>query len=228
MSTILSSRTFGEMIRNRRSQCGWSVSYVAGKTLIPERFLNALENNSFNTLPGDIYTKNFLKKIASMYSIEENILMQKFNEETHVVRHTTSQQNNHISKINVVRKGFTPDFWRKAQIAVASVLCFGYLGWQIYTITTPPVLDIYSPADNYKTTDTSVIITGKTKPEAQLTINGKVIYIDEQGKFSETVYFVTGHHALTIEARTKYSRTQVKTIQIMVMNGMGTDLLTKK
>jgi cytoskeletal protein RodZ len=228
MKDILSSRTFGETLRTCRAQCGWSLSYVAGKTLIPERFLLALENNALNTLPGDVYTKNFLKKLATMYSIEESILMQKFNEETHAVRHTTSQQKQAVSKSTGIRNGFTPDFWRKAQIAVAAVLCFGYLGWQIYTITTPPTLDIYSPTDNYKTTDTSVVITGKTKPEAQLTINGKAIYIDEQGKFSETVYFVTGHHALTIEAHTKYSRTQVKTIQIMVMNGMGTDLLTKK
>jgi transcriptional regulator with XRE-family HTH domain len=57
--------SFGCWLKRHREQGGITVADIAARTRIPNRMLLAIERDDFNSLPGGIYTRNFLRQYAT-------------------------------------------------------------------------------------------------------------------------------------------------------------------
>ncbi|MFQ5817114.1 MAG: helix-turn-helix domain-containing protein [Terriglobia bacterium] len=64
-------RSFGENLRRERELRGVTLAEVAAATNIGIRYLNALENNEFDRLPGGVFSRGFVRAVARYLGLDE-------------------------------------------------------------------------------------------------------------------------------------------------------------
>jgi len=69
---------FGETLRAQREKKGITLEQAASDTRIREKFLKALEDSDYRTLPGAVYTKGFLRNYAEYLELPTEELVVQF------------------------------------------------------------------------------------------------------------------------------------------------------
>ena len=77
----LKIETLGEYLKEARSSLNLSLEEIAKKADIHKNFLEFLESGNFNQLPADVYIFGFLKKLAKLYSVEPDLLIEQYKKE---------------------------------------------------------------------------------------------------------------------------------------------------
>ena len=208
------TQTLGEKIQAIRVQRGLDLANISKKLEIPLKYLENIEAGQYQNLPGDVYTKAWLKKYAKLlglsgeefladYQIEKNIAQR-------VVKISQTKETN-----KTAHPLLRPRLWRWALVVLAAGALLAYLIWEIINIITPPALLIISPENNFKTNAYSLEIIGQTQSEAQVTINSEPVFLDSQGNFKKDVNLVLGLNNLEISAKKKHSRTRY--LQLVIL-----------
>lgn len=201
------THTIADKLKNLRSKKEIDPEFLAKKLNIPLKYILFLESGEHGSLPGDIYVRAWLKKIANFYEINSADLLLDYQLEKKIVHkissHTDSNKKRKIKNINFL----TPRLIRWSLIWLVIGSLFVYMAYEIVNIVAPPDLQITSPNNNLKTKETSVEIIGRTQAEAQLNINDELIVLDQVGGFKKTVNLTVGLNTLKISAKNKHSRT---------------------
>src|SRR3989440_2753668 len=71
----------GEQLRAQRERKGITLEQAAGDTRIREKFLKALEDGDYQSLPGAVYTKGFLRNYAEYLDLDPEELVTLYNTE---------------------------------------------------------------------------------------------------------------------------------------------------
>src|SRR5882762_6540816 len=71
----------GETLRAQREKKGITLEQAASDTHIREKFLKALEDSDYQTLPGTVYTKGFLRNYAEYLELPTEELVVQFHQE---------------------------------------------------------------------------------------------------------------------------------------------------
>ena len=64
--------TLGEEMKRLREERGLTLKEISEESRIGTRFLQAIENNNFRSLPGGIYNRSFIRKYASYIGMDED------------------------------------------------------------------------------------------------------------------------------------------------------------
>ena len=70
--------TFGERLKLEREARGVGLEEIAAATKIQRRFLEALERDDFETLPGDVFTKGYVRAFAQVIGADADVLVAEF------------------------------------------------------------------------------------------------------------------------------------------------------
>ena len=79
-----------------------------------------------------------------------------------------------------------------------------------------PTLVVESPATDAITREAILDVRGRTDPDADVTVNGRPLYIGSSGAFEERLYLVQGVNALSFEAKNRYGKTTSLTRYLVV------------
>lgn len=71
--------TVGEILKNAREKKGLTIESLEKKTRIVSRYIEALENNEFDKLPGEIYVKGFIKTISDKLLLDSDKVLERCN-----------------------------------------------------------------------------------------------------------------------------------------------------
>lgn len=71
--------TVGEILKNAREKKGLTIESLEKKTRIVSRYIEALENNEFDKLPGEIYVKGFIKTISDKLLLDSDKVLERYN-----------------------------------------------------------------------------------------------------------------------------------------------------
>ena len=71
--------TVGEILKNAREKKGLTIESLEKKTRIVSRYIEALENNEFDKLPGEIYVKGFIKTISDKLLLDSDRVLERYN-----------------------------------------------------------------------------------------------------------------------------------------------------
>ena len=74
----MSSTPFGEHLRRERELRGVSLEEIAAATRISTRFLEALENEQWDRLPGGAFNRGFVRSIARFLGMDEEGLVAEY------------------------------------------------------------------------------------------------------------------------------------------------------
>ncbi|HEY6902820.1 MAG TPA: RodZ domain-containing protein [Candidatus Acidoferrales bacterium] len=74
----MSSTPFGEHLKREREMRGVSLSEISAATRISTRFLEAIENDRWNELPGGAFNRGFIRSIARFLGLDEDSLVAEY------------------------------------------------------------------------------------------------------------------------------------------------------
>lgn len=69
--------------------------------------------------------------------------------------------------------------------------------------------------DGTKVTDNILKITGNARNAVNLTLNDRIISIDQKGNFDETIALLSGYNVITIKAKDEFGNSDEKNYQII-------------
>ncbi|HEX4075490.1 MAG TPA: helix-turn-helix transcriptional regulator [Candidatus Acidoferrales bacterium] len=114
------STPFGEHLKREREMRGVSLEEVSAATRINTRFLEAIESEKWEQLPGGAFNRGFIRAIARFLGLDEDGLVAEYSLETKGaldVRQTTEHS------------GDIPRNWQPAIVWVIVAIVVVLLGW---------------------------------------------------------------------------------------------------
>ena len=106
---------------------------------------------------------------------------------------------------------------RNYVITILSIAIIGYAGYQSNKIITGPQITIQSP-NTTNTYGENVEIRGIVKNVSVVTLNDRMIPIDDKGNFKEKVLLYPGYNVVKLEAKDKFGASVKKELQLVYSN----------
>lgn len=204
----ISQETLGEYLSSVRAHLGLSLEEVAHKTEIFEKFLAALESGKYSVLPPDVYVVGFLKKIAKLYQISCEELLEQYKKERGVDLQASSDKTTNPSKEGSFWQNLaiTPKVITIVSMAVLGAGAFAYILIQVFSVNRTPSLVVLSPLSNNVIEGSSVEIVGQTDPGMTVKVNDQIVLVDKDGKFSTTLGVTPGQKDFRLVATNKFGK----------------------
>lgn len=112
----------------------------------------------------------------------------------------------------------TPDLRKNiGNIALLFLVLFAILygAFRAYSLLAGPSITIFSPTDGEVVASSTFSIVGQVKRAKEITLGGRVISTDTEGRFSETLVAQAPYTILIIVATDKYGATVTKTLRVI-------------
>ena len=122
---LSSSLSFGELLRRERQLRGLSLRDAAAVTKVSIRFLEALECNDFDSLPGGAYNKGFLRAYSEFIGLDPEEMVNHYLFEISKGRHETEIAPRAVSG------GHREEWLRVVLVAAGLVLLAAVLIWAL-------------------------------------------------------------------------------------------------
>ena len=147
---------------------GLTLEKAAEDTRIREKFLRALENGDYQTLPGAVYTKGFLRNYAGYLNLEPDALIAQFESE----RGTPETLRSFAPMKPIMRRAviLTPAVLVPVVVLAGVGLFLAYLYYQFTTFAVLPRLEIDEPAGDAIVQVAEYNVRGRTVPDGRITI----------------------------------------------------------
>lgn len=214
----LDSEPVAKQLRSQRLSKKLKLKEAAKKLNISEKYLTALEEGNYQALPRGVYEKNFLREYALFLGLNYSQLAKDYESEINLSE--PKRQKEIFSKPVIKGRHLwaTPKIFKNILIFLIIAACFVYLVYRVNKIISPPLLIVDRPSLNLITEETSLLVSGKTEAEANLTINGESVLSDKNGYFSQAINLKNGLNKIIITASKKYGRNNTVYREVLVKN----------
>ena len=208
-------KTVGDILSEKRKSLGLSFDQIEKETKIRQKYLRAIEENDYSSLPEIITVKGFLRNYALILNLPPETIMATFrrdfieNEKGLVVARSFSG--------DIEREGFhwTPKLTFITLIFLTVFIISFFFLKQYLKFSSPPDLIILSPKEGQIFKE-KIVVFGETEKDATIKIDGSLVTIDDNGSFKEEVVFPKGENVLTIEAENRQGRRRTVNIKVKV------------
>lgn len=109
----MSSTPFGEHLKREREMRGVSLEEIAAATRISTRFLEAIEKEQWDRLPGGVFNRGFIRSIARFLGLDEDSL---------VAEYALGTQDHNEIRVGAERPTEMPRNWRPAVAAIVAII----------------------------------------------------------------------------------------------------------
>jgi cytoskeleton protein RodZ len=136
----MAKSTFGETLKREREMRGVSLHEISTATRISTRFLEALENEQWERLPGGVFNRGFVRSVAHFLGLDEEKLLAEYAAVTD--DHPTVAVWADRAPVKPQRR------WRALAAAVLLLVAAGAIGWAFWQ--NPEIFagiqTVYAPA----------------------------------------------------------------------------------
>lgn len=212
---IVTVKSLGEDLERARKRINLNIIAVEQKIGVARHYLQALENNDYEVIPGEVYAKNWLKKYASFLGLDWEEVKGKFYNEIKRQKIWTEGQKDRFG-VSKKRLIILPKIIRNFFLGLIVAAIVVYLGFQIWSLLSPPELQVIYPYNNFVLKNNFVKVVGKVERGAKLSLNDKEIAQDENGWFEVDMDLNKGLNIIKIEARKSHGRTRTEYRRIIV------------
>ena len=101
----------------------------------------------------------------------------------------------------------------KESIVTLGLIVYVYLQSREYL--RGPVLTIEEPLNGSMSTTSLVALLGRAHNISFLTLNGRQIFTDEQGRFKESLLLQDGYNIMTLEAKDRFGHSVEKRLELV-------------
>ncbi len=209
-------KTVGDVLQSTRLAKQLTLADIEKKTKIRQKFLHALEENTFDLLPSHAYAKGFLKTYATLLRLDAEQLLALYRRQREI-------QEREAVTPPVASEPLQKPLW---QLTVNRVLLFvfivvfavlgGYFYRQYQNLDKPPQLLIVNPAENMTTSEEKIAVYGETDADATVVINDFPVSLDEKGAFFEEIPLSRDQTVIIVEATSRRGKktTVTRTVRL--------------
>jgi transcriptional regulator with XRE-family HTH domain len=204
----------GQRIKKTREERGLDFATVSKLTMIPVKYLEALENGKYSKLPkARAHRLAYIRELTKIFQLPTAELIEQFENESGFADTPLTHPKRAVRMFPFASISI---FIRNISAFAMVFLFAGYLVWQVRGILEPPRLAIFSPSEGYIANSPHTIIEGETEKESRLTVNGQDVMVNEEGKFSAQIDLSAGVNTIQISATKKHGKTTTITRHIVV------------
>src|SRR5207247_10080863 len=140
--------TLGEQLRAQRERKSITLEQAAADTRIREKFLKALEDGDYQSLPGAVYTRGFLRNYADYLDLETDELVMLYQQERGGAPPEPAPKRTFKPYRPVVHQSL---IFRPVVLVPVLIIAFvasflGYMYYQFTTFATLPRLEVLEPS----------------------------------------------------------------------------------
>lgn len=193
---------FNERVRDR----GLSLKKLSEITGITTKHLEAISRGNFSKLPPAPYLHGYIKRLGEVLDFDYERWWEKLKMGGFVQYSGASDE---FPKNRFIKKLKPRIVW----VAIAVVVVVVYFGFQFTRILGKPTITVIFPDQNPATAVTAELsLRGTLENANNLSINGEVIMVGEDGSWEKKVLLEPGLNSLEISA-TKFLGRETKIIQ---------------
>ncbi|GAC1697983.1 MAG: hypothetical protein NVS9B6_07380 [Candidatus Limnocylindrales bacterium] len=194
----------GEQLRQQRERMGLTLEQAAEDTRIREKFLVALENGDYQSLPGAVYTKGFLRNYAEYLNLDAGEQIALFQGE----RVAPEPLRTFDPLRPLVKRSFifTPAVLVPIALLAGVGLFAAYVFYQFSNFAVPPRIEISDPASDTVAQSAEYLLKGRTVADGRVTVRvspGQETINDirpaPDGTFSVTVSLKPGPNHIEVQ-----------------------------
>ncbi len=197
--------TVGELLKTARISKELSLEEVEKRTKIRVKFLFALEENDFASLPSEAYTRGFVKNYSQFLRLDTTKMLALLRRQLRVSLHQkvipTVDSNLTETKFQM-----TPSRALGFIVAFLGIVAGVYLFWQYRLLHEPPKIVWEEPKDGAEVDKETVSVFGYTDPDATISINTTLITTNN-GKFFQDIKIAPGDNTIVIVATNRFGAT---------------------
>ncbi len=209
----------GETIRKARETKGVTLEQAAQFTKIRLPYIVAIEQGNYLELPQPTFTRGLIRNYAQFLGLSEEVILAMYRRD-----HKESTDALAIAPKYQVRSFFnvTPVVIVRGTIISIIVGLLGYFTLQYRILAGPPPLSISSPKNESMVSGGSITVRGITAPESQVSVNGELETVSEQGQFTATIGVPLSDRinaqavTITVVATSKANKSITKKITVVV------------
>jgi len=202
-------QSIGDKLKRARIRRKISVAEVEEGTRIRAKFILALESDSWDQIPSEVYGRGYLEAYAEYLKLPVEALMKQYDRARAMYKRHEADA---VELAPVVRQTeprflLTPRFFMISSISIAALAFAGMVGYQFHRFTSAPFLQLITPAEA-KTIGTSQLevyadnftVHGKTTEDATVFVNGTRVPLTTGGEFSTVVQLEPGTNQVDVKA----------------------------
>ena len=193
----------GQYLKEAREVRQISLSTISRQTKIKERFLLALEDSDWDSLPSFTTAQGFARSYAGAVGTDPEVAVALLRRDFPGLQAPTRSSEISLKKTSI----WTPKTTIFAVASVALLLLGWYLTTQYLTFAAAPPLEVKE--FTVKDETNQILISGKTTPGVSLEINGRAVLVEDDGTFNLEISKSSVGSTVEIRAR---SRTGKETI----------------
>ena len=158
----------GDALRLQREAMGVTMEQAAEDTRIREKFLRAIESGDYQSLPGTVYTKGFLRNYAEYLNLDPEETLTLYTGE----RGGSEPVRTFAPMKPLVKRTFifTPTVLVPVVVLAGIVLFIGYVYYQFTNFAIAPHVDITDPPGDAVSQSAEYTIKGRTNPDGRITV----------------------------------------------------------
>lgn len=171
----------GQLLKEEREAQQLSLDDIQDMTKIQKRYLQAIENDDFNSLPGRFYARAFIKEYAVVLNMDHEMLLQYFDRHDDIEEDTTQYSNVGRTRRSRTPKSSTVLSFLPTLIVIILVIGVLFVAWML----TQKALTSDSPNTN-QPTDSDEVIRNDEQPEEESPISdGEEDELEEEEETEE-------------------------------------------
>jgi cytoskeletal protein RodZ len=210
------SLTLGEKLRKIRNDHRIGLAEASKATKIQVKYLEALEDGSYEKLPPEVYVRGFLRGYAAFLGVPEDAILRMYDRERSIQRNLGRGESFRFQPQAPVRFRFdvSPRTLVTVSIIAVSIGFFSYLYLEFRSFVSEPRLVITEPRDGSVVDAAEILVSGETDHRATVRINGEETIVSEEGRFSERVTLTPGLNTVSVASVNRFGKERVKTVSV--------------
>ena len=198
------------MLQATRLQKKLEIEDISRITKIRKNFLASIEADDYSSLPSGTVARGFIRNYSEFLGLPPDNVLAIFR------RDFIENQSGRIIPRGMAEPAVNVSFWTpKATVVSLVILVFAlfgaYLVYQYHLLTGPPDLSLAEPKDKIIVSEPNLLVSGRTDPEAAVSVNGQLISLDKGGYFSLRISLNSGENKITVSASAKSGKSSVLT-----------------
>jgi cytoskeletal protein RodZ len=206
----------GKLFFKKRNEKNLTLLKISREIGISEKYLEAMEGDDWQLLPGEFYIKTFAKKYAEFLGVRWKRIEKQISGEAEYFTKCHGRQL--PPKVPARKIFFDINSFGKKIILIFFVLALiVYLYFQSSYVMKAPEIKIFSPpTETFYTENETIILAGQTVSEIVVMINNLEVTSDKEGFFSSHINLSPGINVIKVSAKKRYSKTSEKEIKIVL------------
>lgn len=205
----------GQRLREKRLQHRLTLEDVSRAIKIRPSFLQAIEKGEYKKLPSSAYAHGFVLNYAEYLGFSKREVSALFR------REFDEEKEYQVLPDGFARKTHVSRFSFRIHHTVVFVLflllfLFGFILFQYrYAIINPPLL-VDTPKDGLTTEKKDIHVSGRTDPNAIITINGEAVTVADDGSFTKNLSLFPGDTVVEVAAKHRLGKEAIVTRHVTV------------